>query len=89
MTNEDRLTVCERANEVRCQAVMSIRARRSEGPLPPLVAVDSSLETLTMWMQWNDPNGVYYEADACEADGYDPMTLEDAWQLLADTTVDA
>jgi hypothetical protein len=47
----------------------------------PEIAADSSREQLLRWLRWNDPNGIYSDA-ATEAEGYDPITLTVAWELL-------
>jgi len=33
------------------------------------------------WLCWNDPNGVYTDEDS-ELDGYSPMTLEEARDIM-------
>ena len=33
------------------------------------------------WLEWNDPNGDYSDADM-EAEGLDPLTLEEAREIM-------
>jgi len=35
------------------------------------------------WLCWNDPNGCYTDADAA-AEGFDPLTADDARALVRD-----
>jgi hypothetical protein len=56
------------------------------GGAPRLTAA-SSRGTLLLWLQWNDPNGVY-DDEAAEAEGFDPLTVDDAWDLIAEQVSD-
>lgn len=47
---------------------------------PPL-QWNSSRETVTRWLQWNDPNGAHTDALA-EAEDIDPYDLDSAWEAL-------
>lgn len=57
------------------------RASRIEGA--PVLSVESSLETLCLWLQWCDPNGCH-SLEACEAEDTHPHTIESAWDALAE-----
>lgn len=49
----------------------------------PHLTTTSSRAALIQWLVWNDPNGTYTDKDS-EADGHDPLTVEDAWDLIDD-----
>ena len=49
----------------------------------PQLTGDSNREAVIAWLQWNDRNGCYTDAD-CEAEGMEPLTEIEAWDLLAD-----
>jgi hypothetical protein len=57
------------------------RASRRGGA--PNLSAESSRSVLIDWLVWNDPNGTYRDADM-RREGYEPMSLEDAWQILAE-----
>lgn len=38
-------------------------------------------EQLIEWLCWNDRNGIYSDAD-CEIEGIDPLTWEEAYELV-------
>ena len=40
-------------------------------------------ESLIAWLEWNDPQGCYSDAD-CEAEGLVPLTLAELRALYAD-----
>jgi len=40
-------------------------------------------EQVIEWLEWNDPNGVYSDSDSI-AEGFDPLTLETAREIMAD-----
>lgn len=54
----------------------------------PVLTEDSNRDTLTVWLQTNDPNGCYTD-DLAEGDGFDPLTLDGAWTALSDIVADA
>lgn len=56
-------------------------------PGAPLLRLDSSRETLLEWLQWNDRNGAYTDAETASED-LEPMTLEQAWEALQNTWKD-
>lgn len=53
----------------------------------PFVTVDSTRETLIAWLGWNDRNGTYSDDD-CRREGMTPLTLTEAWALLAEMTAE-
>lgn len=69
----DKARLCRIANEVG-------RTARYRGA--PVLSPDSARETLIAWMQWNDPNGVHTD-ELAELEGFDPYTLESAWEAFA------
>ncbi len=46
-----------------------------------LLALDSSAEDISAWLQWCDPNGCH-TAELAASQGEDPYTLEQAWTAL-------
>lgn len=42
---------------------------------------NGTLEEVTAWLVWNDPNGCYTPED-CEAEDMEPMTLEGAREIM-------
>ena len=44
---------------------------------------DGTLAELIDWLMWNDPNGVYSHADSI-AEGMDPLTLQEARDVMRD-----
>lgn len=52
----------------------------SRGGAPSLTVLSSRLD-LIGWLAWNDPNGVYRDED-CFAEGWEPMTLDEAWRQV-------
>ena len=48
----------------------------------PRLRPDSSREALIAWLKYNDGNGTYSD-EACDQAGYDRLTLESAWDLVA------
>ena len=52
-------------------------------PRMPTFAADASREDLLRWLESNDRNGCYSDADN-RAEGHDPIDLEAAWDLVAD-----
>lgn len=42
---------------------------------------DGSREQIIGWLVWNDGNGVYTDEDSI-AEGWEPMTLDTAWQAM-------
>jgi hypothetical protein len=40
-------------------------------------------EQVIQWLNWNDPNGIYTDAGS-EAEGYPPITLEQARKTMSD-----
>jgi hypothetical protein len=42
---------------------------------------DGSREELICWLVWNDPNGVYTDADS-NAEGYYPLSLQQARETM-------
>ena len=67
-----RASLAKRANEIALES--------RYGGAPHLTA-DSSVETLSRWLQWNDPNGAHTAART-RAEGFDPYTLDEAWDLI-------
>lgn len=49
----------------------------------PRLSADSPLPILIVWLQANDPNGCY-TAEEAALNGYNPLTVSTAWQLIAD-----
>lgn len=45
------------------------------------------LEEVRQWLLWNDPNGIYRDADLV-AEGFPPLTLADALKIAAEMTAD-
>lgn len=65
----------------------------SNRPGAPFLSETSTSEEIARWLQWCDQNGCHVAALA-KAQGFDPYTIEEAWQALADMlnegeTVDA
>lgn len=75
-SHEMRAELVKRAND-------AARASRRSGA--PHLTINSSRGVLLDWLAWNDPNGVYSDA-AMRREGYEPMTIDDAWEQLS--TVD-
>jgi hypothetical protein len=44
-------------------------------------------EDLIRWLAWNDPDGAYSDRDA-RAEGWDPLTLEQARQMVDQAAAD-
>jgi hypothetical protein len=74
-TQSDREDIATRANEA------SQGSRRGGAPR---LAATSSRAALIQWLVWNDPNGSYTDKDS-EVDGHDPLTIDEAWELIDDT----
>jgi hypothetical protein len=66
---------------------MNDAGRTSRRRGAPHVTADSDRATLIRWLQWNDPNGRYSDEDA-KRDDMDPLTVETAWDLIADQLSD-
>ena len=64
----------EQANELR----PLIRADRRG----PVLSAESPREELLQWLQACDPNGCWLDED-CEAEGWPPATLAEAWESVA------
>lgn len=47
------------------------------------ILADGTLTDLIDWLMWNDPNGVYSLADSI-AEGMDPLTIEEARNIMRD-----
>lgn len=45
------------------------------------ILTNGSREMVIHWLEWNDPNGVYSDADSI-AEGLAPLTLEQARKLM-------
>ncbi len=84
-TNEDwalsfkRQDIAQRANMVSC------RSSRKGGPL---LRVISPREDLIAWLSRCDLNGVWTDEDM-RAEGWDPMSLQDAWDQIEAMIEDA
>jgi hypothetical protein len=48
----------------------------------PRLRPDSTRDHLIAWLEYNDRNGIYSDDDSDLA-GYDRLTLESAWDLVA------
>ncbi len=48
----------------------------------PALTASSSRADLIRWLGWNDAHGTYSDAD-CAAEGMDPLTTAEAWDLVA------
>jgi len=48
----------------------------------PRLRPDSSREELIAWLECHDGNGTYSD-EACDQAGYDRLTLDSAWDLIA------
>ena len=57
-------------------------ARTSTNLGAPVLTATSSREDLIRWLAWNDRNGCYTDSD-CSAEGMDPLTTREAWDLVA------
>lgn len=57
-------------------------ARTSTNLGAPVLTATSSREDLIRWLAWNDRNGCYTDSD-CAAEGMDPLTTREAWDLVA------
>lgn len=68
-----RHTLAKRAND-------ALKGSRARAYAPRLNAF-SDREDLIGWMVCNDGNGCFTDEDSI-AEGWDPMTIEDAWSLL-------
>lgn len=79
-TLEDRALLASCANE---------HGRQSRRIGARTLSATSSREDVLAWLQWNDPNGTYEDCcyEDCHAD-CEPVSLEDAWQLLETTVRD-
>lgn len=64
-------------------ALVTLANQQSNAPGQPMLTVDSTRETLISWLGWNDRNGCYTDAD-CDAEGMDRLTVETAWECVAD-----
>lgn len=74
-----RAEVVREANLVRS----AFLAQREPGQaVAPKLTEASSRETLIRWLSWNDSNGCYSDED-CEAEGHEPLTLDELWGILA------
>lgn len=62
-------------------------AKSSGGSGAVLLTASSSRAYLIRWLSWNDANGTFTDSD-CAAEGMDPLTLSEAWDLVA-SAVDA
>ena len=47
------------------------------------ILTNGTREQVIEWLAWNDANGVYTDEDS-EAEGLDPLTLEQARQYMRD-----
>lgn len=56
--------------------------RESSNPGAPVLTATSSRLDLIRWLTWNDPHGSYTDSD-CAAEGMDPLTTSEAWDLVA------
>ncbi len=74
------MKAAQQANEV-------ARASRY-GAYAPRLSSDSDRETILAWLQWCDPNGCFTD-ELGESEGFDPLTLSEAWEavsaMIADT----
>jgi hypothetical protein len=71
-----------KANRSRDSWDASKRFSANPRPGPPVLTEASSRGTLLEWLAWNDPSCRFYDEEM-EREGFDPMTLEDAWEQLA------
>lgn len=53
----------------------------------PHLTATSRRDTLIRWLSWNDPNGFYTDEEAVLED-VDPLTLDTAWELVAEQVAD-
>ena len=73
-----RTSIATRANQA---------GRESRRGGAPHLTASSSRLTLIDWLVWNDPNGSYTDDDS-EADDRDPMTTDEAWELIDESLRD-
>ena len=55
----------------------------ADGAAPVVLRGDSARDAVAAWLAWNDPNGVFTDADSA-AEGMRPISLPLAWELIAD-----
>jgi hypothetical protein len=53
----------------------------------PRLSEESPRGEIVRWLQWNDPNGCHSDARAI-AEGFDPYTLDTAWEALEEMVKD-
>jgi hypothetical protein len=70
--------VADRANGVG-------RSSRSRGA--PTLSSGSSREQVTAWLQWCDPNGCHTD-ELAGVEGFEPYTLDSAWEQVEKMTED-
>lgn len=73
-TREDCAALAEKANRV---------GRASRREAAPVLTADIGAETIAQWLQWCDPNGCHTAAQGL-LDGFEPHTVETAWEALAE-----
>ena len=73
MSPQERASVARAANDLAAQS----HARGAPGLSP-----DATRETLIAWLQWEDGNGAWSDADS-RREGMDPITVDVAWHAVA------
>jgi hypothetical protein len=80
-----------RKNPVVDRAAVAVKAndagRLSRQRGAPRLTADSPRHTLLRWLEWNDPNGSYSD-EAGAIEGAPPLTVDAAWELIADQLSD-
>lgn len=68
-------------HETLARAANAVALQSRYGATAPRLSEASSLDVLTAWLQWCDPNGAHTPALAMHED-LDPHTLESAWTAI-------
>jgi hypothetical protein len=66
----------------------NVIGKASRRPGAPTLSAESSRETLLAWLQWCDPNGCHVD-ELATADGFEPMTIDEAWEQVTTLLEDA
>lgn len=85
MTNAEQIAALPRE---RIAELVNIASHGSRRGGRPVLTGASDRETLIAWLQWNDPNGCHTDALAA-VEGFEPYTLDRAWEAVADMVADA
>lgn len=56
--------------------------RQSSRGFAPLLSIIAGVEDLREWLTWADPDGCYGDEER-EREGFDPLDVETAWDLVA------